>query len=1629
MRYGSLRVLLFSTVAILPTSAVLAQTAPMLPVEGAFVAGRGGISRSGATMTVDQTTARGIIEWKDFSIGQGATVQVNNGAGATLNRVTGGNLSQILGTLKATGSLYLINPQGVVIGDSGVVVTGGSFVASTMDVLNEHFMAGGSLVFRGDSNATVTNLGKISSTGGDVVLIAREVVNSGRISAPKGTAALASGTEVLLSESGADGERVLVRVGTAGGKVETSGMIEAATAELKAAGGNVYALAGNNGGLVRATGVETRGGRVVLSAAGGNVTTAGTVEAKTAAGDGGTVSVAATAVTTGTGAGAVKTGGLAMHTGTLSANGRRGGSVTVKADRVSNQGRLSADGTAGKGGSVAVEFGKTYIAPSNSTLSARGATDGGQVSVTGAQADSTLFTSGRHDATGGQAGGAVDLFAGAVTMVDASADASGGGKGGSIRVGGDYQGSGAMLKAGSTRISPTTSLRADATGAAGDGGRIIVWSETRTDYYGAASAKAGLNGGDGGLIEVSSHDTLTFAGTGDASAAAGRAGSLLLDPKNIVIDSTANGYPQFQLNDPNPAAGNKFGAVVKALSTGNIVVSASQDDFAATDAGAVYLFNGLTGALISTLTGAYSNDRIGQNPSDITLLANGNFLLNNPYWNNGTISGAGFITWGSGVTGVSGVISAANSLVGTAADDSIGSSWTTLSNSNYLVVSYNWSNGTATAAGAVTWANGSTGITGSVSAANSLVGTASGDYVGIGYITLSNGNYLVKSPSWANGTATSAGAVTWGNGTAGVTGAVSAANSLVGTTANDAVGSLINTLSNGNYIVMATGWANGTAATAGAATWGSGTAGVTGVVSATNSLVGSSTGDRVGTNMVPLTNGNYVMMAGSWRNGTATSAGAVTWGNGTAGVSGVVSATNSLVGSSAGDKVGSLITPLSNGNYVVAAYGWSNGTMTSAGAATWSSGTAGVTGVVSAANSFVGTSAGDQIGEAKALANGNYLLISRFWKSGTATNAGAVTWANGSTGMTGSVSSSNSLVGSSANDSVGSSVYTLSNGNYLAGSSNWNYGTVMAAGAIAWGSGTAGVTGVVSASNSLIGTSRFAGVGGQATQLANGAYVLQSTGWSNGTVTYVGAVTWGSGTAAMTGTLSAANSLIGTSANDKVGDGITVLSNGNYLVKSISWKNGTATSAGAVTWGNGSTGVTGTVSSANSLVGTSSGDFLNLILNPLSNGNYVVRGTFWDNGTASNAGFVTWGNGTAGVTGAVSAANSLVGTSSGDYVGANLTTLSNGNYVIQSTNWANGTASGAGAATWGSGTAGVSGTISAANSLVGTSAYDGVGYQVTTLANGNYAVSSYQWANGTATSAGAVTWGNGTSGLSGTISEVNSIIGSQASAWLGSDSPIVAADGSLIISSPRDGIGGRVYVMLTPSSMGYAMAAGQTVTLAPSRITSVLNTGTAVTLQANNDITINSAITANNPSGNGGALTLQAGRSILVNANITTDNGTLTLIGNDLTANGVVDSQRDAGNAVITMASGTAIDAGTGAVSVELRTGAGKTNSASGDITLDTVTGGTISVLNQGLSVNSGITLNGGTLTASGTGNALVLAADNGVFNNSGSATLSTASGRFLIYSADQPTTTLGGLTPGVLTGKTYATYAPGSVT
>jgi hypothetical protein len=405
----------------------------------------------------------------------------------------------------------------------------------------------------------------------------------------------------------------------------------------------------------------------------------------------------------------------------------------------------------------------------------------------------------------------------------------------------------------------------------------------------------------------------------------------------------------------------------------------------------------------------------------------------------------------------------------------VGSRGTTaLTNGNYVVTSHAWNNGTVALAGAVTWGNGSTGIIGPVNTSNSLYSSIANVLVGFpGVTALTNGNYVVSSMNWNE----YAGAVTWGNGRTGTVGAVNATNSLVGALVWDQVGTGgVTALTNGNYVVSSQEWRTGNMRP-GAVTWCDGDTGLVGTVNTSNSLYGSSAGDAGGSTVTALTNGNYVVTNPSWNNGSTANVGAVTWCVGSTGNVGAISATNSLLGTNAEDQVGSSgVIALTNGNYVVCSSKWKNGSLAEAGAVTWADGSLATSSVVSTANSLVGSSAGDQIGSGAAIAmtNGNYAVLSSKWKNGSLINAGAVTWADGNITTSASVSSLNSLIGSHAEDQVGSGgVVALANGHYVVRSLLWDNGLIRDAAALTWSSGITGISGAISATNSQIGDLDF----------------------------------------------------------------------------------------------------------------------------------------------------------------------------------------------------------------------------------------------------------------------------------------------------------------------------------------------------------------------------------------------------------------------------------------------------------------------------------------------------------------------------------------------------------------------------
>ncbi len=117
--------------------------------------------------------------------------------------------------------------------------------------------------------------------------------------------------------------------------------------------------------------------------------------------------------------------------------------------------------------------------------------------------------------------------------------------GGTILIGGDYQGgknaniqfSNVPLPPAQTvKITKTASITANAI-ESGDGGNVVVWADGHTSFKGTLEAKGGIQAGDGGFAEVSGKQTLDFAdGIYDLTAINGKVGHILFDPATFTFN-------------------------------------------------------------------------------------------------------------------------------------------------------------------------------------------------------------------------------------------------------------------------------------------------------------------------------------------------------------------------------------------------------------------------------------------------------------------------------------------------------------------------------------------------------------------------------------------------------------------------------------------------------------------------------------------------------------------------------------------------------------------------------------------------------------------------------------------------------------------------------------------------------------------------------------------------------------------------------------------------------------------------------------------------------------------------------------------------------------------------------------
>lgn len=273
------------------------------PTGGVVTSGNATIAGPSNQLTITQTTPNAAINWQGFGIAAGESVRFvqPDSRSIALNRVVGNDPSAIHGNLSANGTVFLINPHGILFGRGSNVNVGG-LVASTLNLSDDDFRAG-RYHFSGGGNGTVINQGVIrAADGGYVALLGAGVTNQGEVVAQKGTVALAAGRSLTLDMAGDRLLSVSVDEGTVNALVENGGLLQADGGRVimtTQAASSLMSNAVNNTGVIQARTLENRNGTILLlgGTQTGTMQVGGTLDASAPnGGDGGFIETSAASV-------------------------------------------------------------------------------------------------------------------------------------------------------------------------------------------------------------------------------------------------------------------------------------------------------------------------------------------------------------------------------------------------------------------------------------------------------------------------------------------------------------------------------------------------------------------------------------------------------------------------------------------------------------------------------------------------------------------------------------------------------------------------------------------------------------------------------------------------------------------------------------------------------------------------------------------------------------------------------------------------------------------------------------------------------------------------------------------------------------------------------------------------------------------------------------------------------------------------------------------------------------------------------------------------------------------------------------------------------------------------------------
>lgn len=243
--------------AVAATLFVMAGQAHATVNGGTVAAGAATINTNGAITTIDQSTDRAVINWKGFDIGAGEAVQINQPSklSAILNRVSSTTATHIDGELNANGQVFVVNPNGVVVGKSGHIDANG-VVLSTLNVDDRSFMVtpdhssyGTYLFFNrvaSASEASVVNDGSINAGDAGISLFGSQVIN-GPTGTLRATGNTGSGQEEVTTVNLIAADSITATQLTNNGYNAAINGLYVATSYGASSSSNAHNLAANDG--------------------------------------------------------------------------------------------------------------------------------------------------------------------------------------------------------------------------------------------------------------------------------------------------------------------------------------------------------------------------------------------------------------------------------------------------------------------------------------------------------------------------------------------------------------------------------------------------------------------------------------------------------------------------------------------------------------------------------------------------------------------------------------------------------------------------------------------------------------------------------------------------------------------------------------------------------------------------------------------------------------------------------------------------------------------------------------------------------------------------------------------------------------------------------------------------------------------------------------------------------------------------------------------------------------------------------------------------------------------------------------------------------------------------------------